>query len=215
YTRVYSFKTRLFISQGDTEKARQVLEKASQALSVIDPNLITYPWVLVDIFDGKYEDALQRLSSVSSEAFSDHLYFVPKDNLFAQIYNLMKNDQKAKKHYESAVRLLEEKIKEEPEDSRYYSALGIAYAGLGKKEEAIRAAQKATDILPITKDAYRGVFREKDLARVYSMVREFDKAIDLIERLLSIPGEISVPLLRTDPVWIPLKSNPRFLKLVK
>jgi tetratricopeptide (TPR) repeat protein len=127
----------------------------------------------------------------------------------------MKNAQMAKKHYEYAARLLEEKIKEDPEDSRYYSALGIAYAGLGKKEDAIRAAQKATEILPISKEAYRGVFRAKDLAQVYAMVGEFNKALDLIERLLSIPGEISVPLLLTDPVWIPLHSNPRFQKLTK
>jgi len=215
YTNAHSFKAFLFINQGDTEKARQVLEEASQALSELNPHYIIYPWVLVDIFEGKYKEALRRLSSVSTEAFSIPLYFVPKDNLFAQIYSLLNNDQMAMKHYQSAARLLEEKIKEDPEDSRYYSALGIAYAGLDKKEEAVRAAQTATEILPISKEAYRGVFRAKDLAQVYAMVGEFDKSFDLIERLLSIPGWISVPLLRTDPVWIPLRSHPRFQKLIK
>jgi len=205
----------LFINQGDIKKARKVLEEASQALSLIDPNLITYPWILVDLFEGRYKEAIQRLSSVSSEAFSDQFYFVPKDNLIAQIYSLMNNGQMAKKHYESAVKILEEKIKEDPEDSRYFSALGIAYAGLGRKEEAIHATQKATEILPISKEAYRGVFRTAELAQVYVMVGEFNKALDLIEKLLSIPGEISVPLLRTDPVWIPLHSNPRFQKLAE
>jgi len=215
YPRAYSLKTRLFISRGDTKKAREVLEEASQALSELDPNLISYPWILVDIFEGKYKEALHRLSSVSSEEFSDQFYFVPKDNLIGQIYSIMNKDQLAEKHYESAVRLLGEKIKEDPEDSRYYSALGIAYAGLGKKEEAIHAAQKATEILPISKEAYRGIFRAKDLAQVYVMVGEFDRALDLIEKLLSIPGEISMPLLRIDPVWVPLHSSPRFEKLAE
>jgi len=127
----------------------------------------------------------------------------------------MNNNQLATKHYESAVRLLEEKIKEDPEDSRYYSALGIAYAGLGKKEEAIYSVQKATEILPISKEAYRVAIRAAELAQVYVMVGEFDKALDLIEKLLSIPGEISAPLLRIDPVWVPLHSNPRFQRLAE
>ncbi len=215
YPRAHSWKARMFINQGDTKKARQVLQEASKALGELDHHLMVYHLVLVDIFDRKYDEALQRLSSLSSEAFSDQFYFVPKDNLFGHIYSLMNNDQMAKKHYESAIRLLEEKIREDSEDSRYYSALGIAYAGLDKKEEAVQAAQKATEILPISNEAYRGTFRAKDLAQAYTIVGEFDKALDMIERLLSIPGEMSVPLLRTDPAWIPLHSHPRFQKLIK
>jgi tetratricopeptide (TPR) repeat protein len=215
YTRAYSWKARMFLNNGDTKKARQVLETASQTLIEVDPHLITYHWILVDIFDEKYEEALQRLSSVSEEAFSDQFYFVPKDNLIGQIYDLMDKDQIAEKHCEAAVRFLEEKIKEDSDDSRYHSVLGIAYAGLGIKDEAIQAAQKATEILPVSREAYRGAFREKDLAQVYVMVGEIDKALDVIERLLSLPGEISIPLLRTDPVWEPLQSQPRFLKLIE
>jgi serine/threonine-protein kinase len=44
---------------------------------------------------------------------------------------------------------------------------------------------------------------------------EYDKAFDQIEYLLSIPGELSVPLLKLDPVWAPLRGLPRFHKLVE
>ncbi len=213
YDRAYSWKTRLFINQGDTKKARQVLEEASQALGIIDPSLIIYPWVLVDIFEEKYEEALKRLSSESSQAYPDQFYFIPKADLAAQIYGLMKNQQMEKSSYEAALKYLEEKIQEEPEDSRYYSALGIAYAGLGRKQEAIRAAEKAIEILPISKEAYRGALRATELAQVYTMVGEYDKAFDLIDQLLSIPGELSIPLLRIDPIWAPLRSLPRFQKI--
>jgi len=86
---------------------------------------------------------------------------------------------------------------------------------LGDKEEAIRAAEKAIEILPILKDAYRGALRASDLARVYCMVGEYDSALDKIEYLLSIPGEISVASLKIDPAWISLRSLPRFQKLIK
>jgi TolB-like protein/tetratricopeptide (TPR) repeat protein len=214
YERAYSWKTRLFINQGDTKEARQVLEEASRALRIVNSSLTIYPWVLVDIFEGKYEEALKRLSSESSQAYSEQFYFISKASLAAQIYGLMNNPQLEKSNYESAVKFLEDKIKQDPEDSRYYSALGIAYAGLGRKKEPIRAAEKATEILPISKEAYRGTFRAKDLAQVYTMVGEYDKAFDQIEYLLSIPGEMSIPLLSIDRVWAPLRSLPRFQKLV-
>jgi tetratricopeptide (TPR) repeat protein len=92
--------------------------------------------------------------------------------------------------------------------------LGIALAGLGRKKDAIQAAEKAAEILPISKEAYRGTFRARDLAQVYCMVGEYDKAFDQIEHLLSIPGEISIALLKIDPVSAPLRSFPRFQELV-
>ena len=199
--------------QGDTKKARQVLETATRMLRVPDPNFILYSWVLVDIYEGKYDAALQRLSADPSEAFSYQFYFVPKSQLQAQIYGLMKNPQREKGQYESAAAFLENIIRKEPEDSRYYSALGIAYAGLGRKKDAVLAAEKATAILPLSKEFMGGAFRARDLAQVYAMVAEFDKAFDLIEELLSITGDISVPLLRLDPVWTPLLTLPRFKRL--
>jgi hypothetical protein len=47
------------------------------------------------------------------------------------------------------------------------------------------------------------------------MVGEFDAAIDQLEFLLSIPSEVSIPLLRLDPTWAPLCDHPRFKKLVE
>jgi hypothetical protein len=47
------------------------------------------------------------------------------------------------------------------------------------------------------------------------MVGEFDAAIDRLEFLLSIPGQLSIPLLRLDPAWNPLRNHPRFQKLIE
>lgn len=215
YVLAYYRKACLSFYQGDTKKARQVLEEASRTLRVLDPNFILYSWVLVDIFEKKYDAALKRLTSDTSGAFSYQFYFVPKSQLLAQIYGLMKNSQMEKYHYESAVDFLEGKIREDPEDSRYYSALGIAHAGLGRKKDALLAAEKATEILPLPKEFMAGTFRARDLAQVYTMVGEYDKAFDLIEKLLSLTGEISVPFLRLDPVWTPLLTHPRFKRLGK
>jgi len=61
----------------------------------------------------------------------------------------------------------------------------------------------------------RGPSRVDDLARIYVMVGEFDAAIDQLEFLLSNPGWMSIPLLRLDPAWAPLRDHPRFKKLIE
>jgi tetratricopeptide (TPR) repeat protein len=201
--------------QGNTTAARTVLEEASKAIGSADDSLVVYNSVLVDILDRKYEEALNRLSTTRWEAFVEQFYFVPKAQLSAQIYGLMGEKQRERQNYESALRFLENKIKTRPDDPPLYSALGIAYAGLGFKDKAIQAARKAVELMPVSMEAYRGIFRVRDLAQVYVMVGEYDKAFDRIEYLLSIPGELSVALLKIDPVWAPLRGLPRFHKLVE
>ena len=64
-------------------------------------------------------------------------------------------------------------------------------------------------------DAWDGLYRVEDLARIYVMVGEFDAAIDQLEFLLSITSELSIPLLRLDPAWDPLRDDLRFKKLIE
>ncbi len=54
----------------------------------------------------------------------------------------------------------------------------------------------------------------RDLARIYTMVGEYDAAIDRLERLLAVPSNTAVPGLRIDPTWDPLRDHPRFQQLV-
>ena len=121
----------------------------------------------------------------------------------------------AKKYYDEARSILEAKIQERHEDARFHSSLGIAYAGLGRKEDAIREGKLAVEMLPVSKEAMRGLFQVENLARIYVMVGEHDAAIDELEFLLYKPGWISIPILRLDPAWDPLRNHPRFKKLVE
>jgi serine/threonine protein kinase len=211
----YSEKAQLYLLwEGDTKKARAVLEEVSRNRSSLDEHLIVYPWILVEIFDGEYREALNRLSQVHAEAFQYETFFVPKAQLYAQIYGLMGEKQEEQKYYNLDRIYLESEIKEKPDDSRLYSALGIAYAGLGYKEKAIKEAEKAVKLLPISKEAVRGYMRVRDLALVFTMVGEYEKAIDQIEYLLDIPGKLSIPFLLIDSSWASLRHHPRFQHLI-
>ncbi len=213
----YQGKAELYLLwEGNKEKTRTVLEQAAKNISSFADDVdivLTHVWL--DIFDGKYQEALAQTTSSKLEAFSSQDVYFPKTELCAQIYGLMGNKQFEQDHYESAASALETRIQQEPNDARFHSALGIAYAGLGRKQEAIREGKLAVELLPANKDAMRSFYRAKDLAQIYVMVGEFDLAIDQLEFLLSIPGELSIPLLELEPAWDPLRDYPRFRKLVE
>ena len=69
--------------------------------------------------------------------------------------------------------------------------------------------------MPVSHDALDGPSFVVSLAQIYSMVGEFDAAIDQLEYLLSIPATFSVQLLRLDPFWDPLRDHPRFQALLE
>ncbi len=139
---------------------------------------------------------------------------MPKAQLYAQIYGLMGNRQLERAYYDSARSMLETKVQERPDDERFRSALGIAYAGLGRKADAIREGELGVELLPMSKEAWRGAWRVEDLARIYTMVGEYDAAIEQLESLLAVPSPTAVPMLKIEPVWDPLRDNPRFQALL-
>ncbi len=152
---------------------------------------------------------------MKSEDSDDHDFFIPNALRYALIYGYMNNKEPARKYYEEARSILESKIEERPADARFHSSLGIAYAGLGRKEDAIREGKRAVELCPVSKEAWRGLDRLEALAKIYAMVGEFDAAIAQLESLLSVPGGLSIPLLRLDPAWDPLRDHPRFKQLLE
>jgi TolB-like protein/Tfp pilus assembly protein PilF len=95
------------------------------------------------------------------------------------------------------------------------SYLALVYAGLGQKEAALESGRRATETLPYSRDDMIGGFYLAQLAMVETQVGEKQSALDHIEQLLAIPvGHVlSKASLRLDPIWDPLRSDPRFQKL--
>jgi len=212
----YAMKMGIYLNwEGNTEKALKVIEETPQEVLLSEAPLFVLESVLVYIFAGNYQKALDRLSLLSSDVLNYHGFFMPKALLYARIYGLMNQPELEQEHYDSARKLLEAKVQEWSEDARVHSSLGLAYAGLGRKEEAIREGKLAVELLPVNMDALRGPYLVGYLAHIYVMVGEYDAAISQLEFLLSIPSEISIPLLKLDPAWDPLRDNPRFQKMLK
>jgi serine/threonine protein kinase/Tfp pilus assembly protein PilF len=119
---------------------------------------------------------------------------------------------------DSALNLLEQDLPKDLDIQSYaYRSrmLGIIYAKLDRHEEALREAKRAVEILPLSMDANDAPMFIENLAQMYTLSGEHEAAINQLELLLSIPYGISVPLIRVDPTWDPLRNNPRFQKLIK
>jgi serine/threonine-protein kinase len=200
--------------KGNLIQSRQVLDDAFQFKECRSSPLLFESDILLDIYAGDYTKALAGLTANEIDFIYVQFYVNLKSMLFARVYDLMNTPREAGRYYNSALNTLDSMILRNPGDSRLYSTLGIAYAGLGQKDKAISAGLKGVELMPVEKEAYKGVFRVEDLARIYVMVGEYDAALEQIKLLLSIPSRLSVKMLLLDPAWKPLWNLPEFKKLI-
>jgi TolB-like protein/Tfp pilus assembly protein PilF len=177
-----------------------------QETDLLDPELFR---ALAFYYTRHFENLLSL-----AQKYEDQFSYIPRTLNIAQTYFMMGKTALSGQYADSALPELKEKIKEFPEDDRYYAALGYAYAYKGMTRKAIENAQKAIKLKPIKMDAWQGYVKENDLARIYIITGNFELAMDKIEFLLSIPGELSVPLLKIDPAYDRLESLPRFQKIL-
>ena len=101
-----------------------------------------------------------------------------------------------------------------PDFGTFLSGLGLIDAGLGRKEEAIREGRQAVELTPVAKDSLAGPEIVSNLASIYAWIGERDLAIEQLEIAAKIPNGVHYGDLRLDPIWDPLRGDPRFEKIV-
>jgi hypothetical protein len=109
---------------------------------------------------------------------------------------------------------LSQKALKSPGNAQLLSQLAVIDALLGDKEAAIEQAKRAVEMLPTSKDAVDGPCLLINLAVVYAWTDQLDLAFETLAPLTKTPGGIYYGLLKCDPLWDPLRKDPRFDQLL-
>src|SRR5437588_2014196 len=125
------------------------------------------------------------------------------------------DDAAARRAFTAARVEIERTVREQPDYGPPLCMLGLIDAGLGRREEAIREGRRASELLPVAKDAMNGAHIMQFLGVIYAWAGEKDLAIKQIAATLQVPSLLSYGELRLHPFWDPLRGDPRFEDLVE
>jgi TolB-like protein/Tfp pilus assembly protein PilF len=179
----------------------------------VDPEgMVTYGRVQLRMLQRRFPEALDLLNRISPD-FANH-DSKPREFFEGAIYAFLDDKEKARSAFEQARPVAEQSLREAPNDAFRHALLGQILAGLGEKEEAIAEGKRAVNLLPESEDALEGPKATLELAKIYTWTGETDQALLLLDHSLSNPSGVTISSLKIDPIWDPLRSNPRFQALI-
>jgi TolB-like protein/Tfp pilus assembly protein PilF len=169
----------------------------------------------VFLLERKYREGLQEAENLPDDqvaAFPGHLWSKYYYIGFAR--KALQDELGARAAFLKAKTAVEEQLKRSPGSEDLHIQLARVLAYLGEKASALAEAQRATELLPESKDAFGGPEITTGVAEVYAVLGENDRAIEILDGLLSRPSSVTAEVLKVNPVWDPLRSDPRFQALI-
>jgi serine/threonine-protein kinase len=175
--------------------------------SEIDPPFIT-------ICQRNSASAERSLKDFPLDGEVNNGVLVPHSYWEGVIARLNGDEAKAQSAFGAARTEIANTVAKQPDFAGGLSLLGIIDAALGRKEDAIREGRRASELLPISRDAIDGVTCAVNLAQIYAWTGEKDLAIEQIAAVERLPNRLSYGLLKLHPYWDSLRGDPRFEKIV-
>jgi eukaryotic-like serine/threonine-protein kinase len=199
----------LRLARGDLPGARALM--AEPPPGVDEPSFVAYMatyWDLYWVLSDEQRALVKRLtpSAFDGDAGTWGL-------ALAGTYEMEGDRRRAAAYGDSARAAIEQQLTAAPEDPQRHVLYGVALAYMGHKDAAIREGERGVALMPPERDAQTGTYLLHQLARIYILTGEPDKAIDVLEKLLAMPYYLSPAWLRIDPQFDAIRKHPRFQKL--
>jgi tetratricopeptide (TPR) repeat protein len=200
------------MGQGDPVAAKSILD---QVPSDYSPG----PWVWGARFTAalylRDYHAANRVIAATPANWADQAFDGPSSWAEGQVARARGDKQKAVAAFAAGREKIEAQQGDKPKDAPYFGTVAKLDVGLGQKEQAIREAQRAVELVPIAKDSLNGPALIANLALVYAWTGERDRALEQLEKVATIPGLApTYGDLRFNPCWDDLRDDKRFDKIV-
>jgi len=166
------------------------------------------------LWQRKPDSLLRIVKEAHLAIFQGQGEYVPASLYAAWAHQLRGDHAAARAAFDSALVLLDSANSELPDDDRVHVARGMAMAGLGRRDEALKEAHWIQQSVVYRNDAMAGPQVGEYLARILVQAGQTDAALEEIERLLAGPSSISANTLRLDPRWDPIRNDARFQALL-
>ncbi len=202
----------LWVESGDLGLAGEAIESIPSALT---ENWVVLANYLQFAYERDSQSALEYLPRYNEEKIVFMPVVLPVSLLSGWARSLAGDAAGAERDFTAAAYFLEAMLDSNPDDYTALASLGLAYAGLGRKQQALERGRHAASLYGMDHDTFFGLNLEQYVARIEAEVGEDDAAIERLERLLSVPNPyLSPAVLQIDPAWDPLRDNPRFAALL-
>jgi TolB-like protein/Tfp pilus assembly protein PilF len=213
---LWTIKAKLAIGEkGDLSVGEKLLEKAkSFPMSSEERLKMIGGQANFLLAQRKYQEVLQLGATVPDDTFAA----VPGSLAYKYFplgiaHKALGDDAAARTAFLKAKNILEEQVKQKPDDADLRVQFAKLLAWLGEKDAAVAEAQRAIDLRPESKDAFEGPQVAEQVAQVYTILGDNARAIELLDELLSRPSEVTSQSLKLDPAWDPLRNDPAFQAL--
>ncbi|HET9366522.1 MAG TPA: hypothetical protein VFO22_00510 [Candidatus Udaeobacter sp.] len=209
-----------FFWKGSTAPIKAALDSIP---ADVDPDgIVTFARWDVSLMDRDPAGAEKALAACRLETINSQPGIpLPKSYLQACIDLVRQDQERAQADFEAARPSLEKTVEDSPQAAPRRAQLGLLYAFMGRKDDALREARRAVELLPISQDVIEGAVVQAFQALIFARTGETEKAVSEVEHLLSTPFAvdyadegITLADLRTRWEWDPLRGNPRFEKIL-
>jgi tetratricopeptide (TPR) repeat protein len=157
--------------------------------------------------------AVDAMPGDGGECYDDNIPF-PNSWCEGLAARLRGDEPAARAAFTKARVELDQTVRNQPDYAAALCALGVVDAALGNKEDAIREGERAVKLLPVSKSAAEGALLMKNLAVIYAWTGEKDRAIERLAQTAKLFDDLSYGHLRLNPLWDPLRGDPRFEAIV-
>jgi Flp pilus assembly protein TadD len=205
-----TYKVAAYLGEGDLAAARRTL---AQTPPELDRAQVATNVASEEHYWGLDEASRDLVIGLPPSAFDDNraLWALVRTQLLH-----LRGDTLRMRAYADTARIeCARLLKTNPDDPALHSYHGLALAYLGRGTEAVRAGEQGARLLPVQQDGIWGPRAQHQLARIYVLVGDREKALDQLEQLVRIPYYVSTDWLRIDPTFQLLHGSKRFQRLLE